>query len=205
MATPSPSQFTDVAEVYDSLMAVVPYRHWVSYIERIWERFESSPTAVLDLACGTGNVTLELARRGYRATGADNAAAMVRQAQAKGAPGVRFLLQDARNLDLPEPFDACICLFDSLNYILTPEELGAAFAGVYRHLRPRGLFVFDVNTIRALERSMFTQEGTGADPSLTYAWRSSYDPNTRLCRIAMQFQVQTRTGTREFHETHIQR
>src|SRR3712207_7668798 len=48
--------------VYDSLMAVVPYRHWVDYVERLWERFESSPTTVLDLACGTGNVTLELAR-----------------------------------------------------------------------------------------------------------------------------------------------
>src|SRR5438034_6566616 len=83
MATPAPSQFTDVAEVYDSLMAVVPYRHWVNYAERIWERFECSPTTVLDLACGTGNVTLELERRGYQATGVDNSAAMIRQAQAK--------------------------------------------------------------------------------------------------------------------------
>src|SRR5688500_10157042 len=119
MASPSPSQFTEVAEVYDSLMAVVPYRHWVDYIERLWERFESSPTTVLDLACGTGNVTLELARRGYRPTGVDNAAAMIRQAQAKQGRGVEFLLQDARSLDLPQPFDACVSLFDSLNYILT--------------------------------------------------------------------------------------
>jgi SAM-dependent methyltransferase len=205
MATPPPSQFTDVAEVYDSLMAVVPYRHWVNYVERIWDRFECSPTTVLDLACGTGNVTLELAQRGYRVTGVDNSPAMIRQARTKRATWMQFELQDARHLDLPEPFDACVCLFDSLNYVLTPEELGSAFAGVFRHLRPRGLFVFDVNTVRALERGMFTQEGTGGDPSLTYVWRSSYDPETRFCRIDMRFQAQTPTGTREFHETHVQR
>lgn len=208
-STPSPSQFTDVAEVYDDLMSVVPYRHWVDYVERICERFEASPTTVLDLACGTGNVTLELARRGYHTTGVDNSAAMLRQAQMKphpvGARPVSFLLQDARALELPGRFDACVSLFDSLNYILTPEELGAAFSGVARHLLPRGLFVFDVNTVRALERGMFTQQGFGADPSLSYAWKSEYDPATRLCRIAMRFQVQTETGTRQFHETHVQR
>jgi SAM-dependent methyltransferase len=205
MLAPPPSQFTDVAEVYDSLMAVVPYRHWVNYLERIWERFECSPTTVLDLACGTGNVTLELERRGYQATGVDNSPAMIRQAQAKEPRQAQFLLQDARSLHLPEPFDACVCLFDSLNYLLTAAELGNAFSGVSQHLRPRGLFIFDVNTIRALERGMFTQDGHGADASLSYAWRSNYDPETRLCRIEMQFQVQTPTGTREFHETHVQR
>jgi SAM-dependent methyltransferase len=205
MRSSSPSQFTEVAEVYDSLMAVVPYRLWVSYVERIWERFECSPTTVLDLACGTGNVTLELERRGYRVTGVDNSEAMIRRAQAKAARHARFLLQDARSLSLPEPFDACVSLFDSLNYLLTPEELASAFAGVHQHLNARGLFVFDVNTIRALERGMFSQEGHGADDTLSYVWRSEYEPETRLCRIAMRFQVQTPTGTREFYETHVQR
>ncbi len=205
MTGPSPSQFTDVAEVYDSLMAVVPYRQWVSYVERLWERFEASPTSVLDLACGTGNVTLELARRGYQVTGVDYAPAMLRQARAKAAPGTRFLLQDARRLELAESFDACVCLFDSLNYLLSPEELRDAFRGVAQHLNPRGLFIFDVNTVRALERGMFSQEGTGADPSLSYVWRSAYEPQTCLCRIAMRFQVHTPTGTREFDETHVQR
>src|SRR5436189_2679035 len=96
--TPNTSQFTDVAEVYDSLMAVVPYRHWVDYVERIWDHFATSPTTVLDLACGTGNVTLELARRGYQVTGVDNSEAMLRQARVKphpaGARPVPFLLQD---------------------------------------------------------------------------------------------------------------
>jgi SAM-dependent methyltransferase len=142
-------------------------------------------------------------------TGVDNSEAMLRQARKKPSPPgsapIPFVQQDARDLHLPVRFDACVCLFDSLNYLLTPEALGTAFAGVAAHLEPRGLFVFDVNTVRALERGMFTQQGFGADPSLSYAWQSSYDPATRLCRIAMRFQVQTTVGTREFHETHVQR
>src|SRR5207302_7221269 len=102
-------------------------------------------------------------------------------------------------------FDACVCLFDSLNYLMTLDDLGRTFAAVRRHLNPGGLFVFDMNTIRALEAGMFNQEGTGRDAGLHYLWRSAYDAFSRRCTIEMDFTVRSGEAVRRFHETHVQR
>jgi SAM-dependent methyltransferase len=157
----------------------------------------------LDLACGTGNTTVELARRSYDVTGVDLSATMLREARAK-APHLPFFEQDVRSLSLPSRFDACVCLFDSLNYVLEWEGLVACAEGVARHLEPGGLFLFDLNAIRALEEGMFTQTGHGHDASVAYVWQSHFFPDTRLCRIDMQFLVHEEEGTRRFEETHWQ-
>ncbi len=211
MPDPAESQFTHVASVYDSLMSVVPYHVWVDYVEGLWALWGFKPRRVLDLACGTGNVALELLARGYEAEGADYSEAMIEIARRK-SPDTPFWHQDARSLQLPgAPFDACVCLFDSLNYLLTTDDLRRAFSGVRRHLAPGGSMVFDMNTVRALETGMFNQRGTGRDDRLTFDWHSAWDPRSRLCTIAMEFRVrearESREGqqTRVFHETHVQR
>jgi len=204
MTVHASNQFRDVAAIYDSLMSVVPYRQWVSYVERIWERYGRRPRRVLDLACGTGNVTIELARRGFEVAGVDYSAPMIEIARQK-APSIPFYVQDARALHLPARFDDAVCLFDSLNYILEWEDLKKALEGVARHLEAGGTFVFDLNAIRALEEEMFTQAGHGHDASVAYVWQSHYFPDSRLCRIDMQFLVHEASGTRQFSETHWQR
>ncbi|MBM3458240.1 MAG: methyltransferase domain-containing protein, partial [Armatimonadetes bacterium] len=78
-----PNQFTDVAEVYDSLMSVVPYKLWLRYVQGLWDEHHYHPRRVLDLACGTGNVTRELRDAGYQVEGADISSAMVRVAARK--------------------------------------------------------------------------------------------------------------------------
>jgi SAM-dependent methyltransferase len=203
---PTPqNQFTTVATVYDHLMQVVPYRHWVDYVEQLWQRFHAAPRTVLELACGTGNVLLELRERGYEVAGVDNSAEMLEEARRKAGPEVDLHCQDMRFLSLGRSFDACVCLFDSLNYLLDEEQLREAFAGARRHLNRGGLFIFDMNSIRALEAGMFNQEGRCADGSLHYVWRSRYDPWTRLCEIEMNFNLRTEEGLRTFIETHVQR
>src|SRR5262249_44848737 len=142
--------------------------------------------------------------RRYQVAGVDSSATMIEEARRKAGPGVELFCQDARALHLDRTFDAAVCLFDSLNYLLEEEDLQQAFAGVRRHLNPGGLFIFDRNTIHALEAGMFNQEGREA-PALAYTWRSHYDPETRLCRIEMDFTARTGDVERTFHETHLQR
>jgi ubiquinone/menaquinone biosynthesis C-methylase UbiE len=201
-----PTQFTQVAEIYDSLMSVVPYGWWVEYIQRLWKRFGLQPRRVLDLACGTGNVLQELLRRGYQVEGADASAAMLQVARRKVPGHVPLWCEDFRSLNVPSPpFDACVCLFDSLNYLLELSDLQKAFHNIRRHLTPGGSLIFDMNAVRALEMGMFDQRGTGRDASLEYDWHSAWEPATRLCTIRMEFRSYEARGTRILHETHVQR
>jgi SAM-dependent methyltransferase len=206
MPSPKADQFHEVAEVYDSLMSVVPYSWWVEYVELLWKWFGLQPRRVLDLACGTGCVTAKLLEHGYEVEGADYSEPMLRIARRKLPEHVALWHQDARELRIPgEPFDACVSLFDSLNYIVELEDLYRVFHAVRGHLAPEGSLVFDMNAIRALEKGMFNQQGTGSDASLEYDWQSAWEPASRLCTIRMEFRVHEHLGTRIFHEMHVQR
>ena len=204
------TSFGPVTPFYDTLMAGVPYRFWMDYLEKVWRRHGQKPKTVLDLACGTGTVSRLLVTRGYTPTGVDLSAGMLEAARLRASEAglsIPFIQQDAADLELGDTrFDAAICFFDSLNYILEPERLQSAFARVSAHLRPGGSFFFDVNTEYALAEGMFNQSCTRKDEALHYRWRSRYTPETRLCTVRMSFSFDDGSGTRRaFTEVHRQR
>ena len=119
----------------------------------VLEHFGLWPRNILDLACGEGTFAVAMARRGLRITGVDLSPEMLEIARGHAAREcleVRYLQQHMRSLRLRGRFDLVTCWFDSLNYLLEIEDLGQAFAGVSRVLDENGIFIFDVNTIRAL-------------------------------------------------------
>lgn len=113
-------------------------------IERLLLPRLQGRSSILDLCCGTGYTTARLERLGYSVTGLDASEQMLRRAR-RHAPHSRFLLADARTFELREAFDAAVSTFDSLNHLMTHEELEAAMGCVYRSLAPGGLFLFDMN------------------------------------------------------------
>lgn len=203
--------FGPVAAHYDALMAGVPYRFWVRYLAQLWAKHGITPKTILDLACGTGTVSRLLAHQNYDVTGVDLSAPMLEQAREAAALehlSLDFIQQDAAELDLGSRcFDSVISLFDSLNYILDANRLRAAFARIWMHLQPGGVFVFDLNTEYALAQGMFNQSSTRQGEPLHYRWRSRYDPQTHLCTVSMRFAYDLgKGGARQvFHETHHQR
>jgi SAM-dependent methyltransferase len=98
---------------------------------------------LLDLCCGTGQITGALSDRGYRMTGMDICEEMLAFARTN-APSCRFLQGDARGFELPAVHHGVLSTSDSMNHIVTLDDLGRVFAGVHRALRDGGLFVFDV-------------------------------------------------------------
>jgi SAM-dependent methyltransferase len=208
--TNSPSSFGPVAPYYDELMQGVPYRFWLSYVEDIWKLHHLHPVKVLDLACGTGSISRLLAKRNYEVMGVDLSAGMLEAARKHAkeeALAIQFVQQDASELDLfDKNFDAVVCLFDSLNYILDSSALRSAFARIFSHLVDGGSFLFDVNTEYALAQGMFNQSCTRKDEALHYRWRSRYDSDTGICTVNMKFSFDPGTGVREnFTEVHRQR
>ena len=135
---------------YDAF-AWVYNRHWGWFAERMLPVLDklvlkSVPpgASVLDLCCGTGQLAHVLTERGLQVTGVDGSEEMLRYAR-ENAPQAGFILADARSFSLPSEFHLALALFDSLNHIMSLEELAWAFGNVYQALLPGGLFLFDLN------------------------------------------------------------
>ncbi len=143
--------YTRYARYYD-----VIYREYlvekvpkiIDFVEEVFKRdAERNVRDVLDIACGTGGPTIELARRGYRVLGLDISSEMIEIAQRKARESsvqVDFRVGDMRRLDFNEEFDAVTCFFSSLEYNLSDEDILSTLNGVYESLRKGGVFVADV-------------------------------------------------------------
>jgi ubiquinone/menaquinone biosynthesis C-methylase UbiE len=136
------------AEYYDTIYQDKLYAQEAAFVAECFERYGNGETKrLIELACGTGRHAFELEALGYSILATDYSEDLLaiarRKAQERGS-AVQFQLADMRelNIDAP-PFDAAICLFDSLGYVRTDEAIGKVLAGVRRHLRPEGLFVFE--------------------------------------------------------------
>ncbi len=142
------SSYDDIAGMYHALWADWYLPAAMPALDRLFFSKLAPGRQVLDLCCGSGHVTKELAARGYVVTGVDNSVELIQLAQ-RELPAIDFRVADARELAFKQEYDAALSTFDSLNHILELEELYDVFAGVRRALRPGGLFVFDMNLAQA--------------------------------------------------------
>jgi SAM-dependent methyltransferase len=197
-------QFGKLAPHYDALMAGVPYRLWVNYIEQILKKINYQPKSILDVACGTGTVSDILYKHGYNVTGFDLSEDMIESARTKH-PHIEFHAMDAETFEFDKKFDMAVSLFDSLNYIIEPQKLASSIKQVGKHLKDGGIFIFDVNTIYALSNHFFDQANLDSTRYPKYIWNSQYDHSTRICTVNMTFEVLEDNEVKEFREVHVQK
>ncbi len=141
--------YTVLAEYYDCIysayLSKVP--DMINSVEEIFSVHARIPVKrILDLACGTGGPTIELARRGYEVVGVDVNREVLRIAEAKSRAlgmNVRFIKMDMKSLDLDEIFDAATIFFSSIQYIGPWSELASFFGKLRRHVKEGGVVVFD--------------------------------------------------------------
>ncbi len=161
------------AFLYDELMSDVPYEKWVEFVEQTMKEQNIKGNKILDLACGTGNITLPLAKKGYNIIGADLSEDMLAVAQQKLAQEgfhVPFYQQDMTELELPEEFD-CITIFcDSLNYVLEEEGVQRTFQRVYEHLKAGGLFLFDVHSLYKINEVFVNETFAVNEEAVALIW-----------------------------------
>ena len=176
-----------LAESYDRLTNDVNYDAVVDFYFSVLQREGLTPRTVVDLACGTGSVTVRLADRGLSVVGVDLSEEMLCVATSKiagreNAPA--FVCQDLTKLHLPRAVDLAVCALDSLNYILDPDNCRRAIERVYKALNPGGCFIFDVNTPRKL-RAMDGEVFLDADDDVYCLWRGEFDEDTNICTYGM--------------------
>ena len=141
--------YTGFAAVYDELMDNIPYEEWGKYLIELLNEYEVKDGIVLDLGCGTGNITEILANNGYDMIGVDNSQEMLNIAMEKRGDdtSILYLLQDMREFELYGTVAAVVSICDSLNYLTEYEDVVETFKLVRNYLDPGGIFIFDLNTV----------------------------------------------------------
>lgn len=194
-----------LSSYYDRFTDDVGYAKWADFFEQIFENEGLSPRLIVDLACGTGSLSYELASRGYEMIGVDASAEMLMQAMNNTIdldPRPIFLQQRMEALDLYGTVDACLCCLDSVNYITDPALLREAMRRVELFLEPGGVFIFDVNTLQKFER-MNGQCYVREDENVYCVWQVDFDGT--LC--SYDFDIFERQGKQwsRYMETHRER
>lgn len=200
--------YENFAQIYDTLMDEVDYEKWAEYLHHIIKSKGITPNYVLDLACGTGNITIPMSRIGYNLWGIDASEQMLSIAENKArmyGEKIRFLRQDMRNLTLTRKFDAALCACDGINYITDKNELTKVFQGVNKILNPGGIFIFDISSFHKLKRiigdNTFIEEKNG----VFYSWENEFDVNSSIVTMRLNFFVPDGTLYRRIEEIHIQK
>ncbi len=137
------------AEFYDKLTSNAEYEKRAEYILGVLNKHNHPTGLTLDLACGTGTLTVLLKKKGVDIYGIDGSADMLSVALQKAADAdeqILFLRQKMQSLDLYGTIDTCVCTLDSVNHITDEKVLLRAFERVSLFMNPEGIFLFDVNT-----------------------------------------------------------
>lgn len=207
-----------LARVYDDVMDHVDYDRWARYVHHCLETHAEQPVrSLLELAGGTGSMAVRLQPmgpgEGYRYWLTDGSEAMVERARAKVAEAGRpiecrqaeFADVSLDALGRDEPFDAVVCVYDGLNYLLDLDAVTDLFRRIAEVLRPGGLAVVDQSTPANSEdnESAFVDEGRVG--GLSYVRRSRYDAAARLHRTTFEIEGTWRGESVRAQEEHVQR
>ena len=192
--------FEKSARYYDTLYSWKDYAGEVAKLHDLIRKYNLGASSLLDVACGTGH-HLELLRERYEVEGLDIDANLLEVAQDKN-PGVPLHAGDMVEFDLGRTFDVVVCLFSSIGYVQTVDNLQRATRSMAHHLAPGGaLFIEPWLTPDAFEAG---QVGLLVvdEPELKITRMSSTRRAARVSILEFDYLVGTAQGTEHFKETH---
>lgn len=205
--------YNKLASIYDGIEADEHSLRMADYCREIFRRFVVRPTCGLDLCCGTGTALVVFSDWGIKMSGLDRSKSMLsvaaRKTRGRGIPLYRMSLPTFR---IPEPatprktrqFDVITCFYDSLNYLSSARQLQTAFRSVYRHLRPAGWFIFDMNTPEALRTIWGGQVYADARQDVAWVWKNEYFEGRQAAACHATCFVKEGRMWKRFDETHVE-
>lgn len=182
--------YSAFSQYYDELMTGVDYPRRAEYLLELLAHLGHSPGLTLDLACGTGSLTLELHRRGVDVYGVDASAEMLSQALEKCAEAgadILFLRQKMQELDLYGTVNTVFCTLDSVNHLQGKEEVRKTFGRVSLFLEPGGYFVFDMNTLFKHEKVLGNHTFVYDTGAVYCVWQNRYLSGSGRVDISLDF------------------
>ena len=198
--------YNDFAYIYDKLINDVDYKEWADYYFKIFQRYGLSPKLGLDLGCGTGNLTVELASRGIEMTGVDLSEDMLMVAREKSeGMDILYLNQDMTEFELYGTVDFIVSSLDCINYITDKRDLQRVMKLANNYLEPGGLFIFDINTRYKLENIIGDNTFILEDDDYFCSWQNEYDKRRKLSDFYLTFFLKDGENYTRFDEHHTER
>lgn len=200
--------FEAMGPVYDDFTAHHDYELWLGSLIPELEANGLTGKKLLDVACGTGKSFIPLLERGWEVTACDISSEMLQLARTKAGERATLVVSDMRDLPKFGEFDLVLCLDDAINYLLEPEELTRALAGMRQNLAATGLLLFDANTIQPY-RTFFAEDVVVEKGGIRLLWRGRSTPEAQPGAIyEATFEVELLEGGSELSvepEVHRQR
>ena len=201
--------YTSFARVYDTFMDNIPYEEWTEYLTGLLKEYGVDDGLVLDLGCGTGNMTELLAAEGYDMIGVDNAEEMLEIAMEKRIESgheILYLLQDMREFELYGTVRAVVSICDSVNYILEEEELLEVFKLVNNYLDPEGIFIFDFNTLYKYAEILGDRTIAESRDECSFIWDNYFYEDENINEYELNLFIQEKDDLyRKYQEIHYQK
>lgn len=203
--------YTTFAGVYDMFMDNIPYEKWAEYLHDIMEEYNIREGTLLELGCGTGNMTELLAEMGYDMIGVDNSEDMLELAmekRLKSGHDILYLLQDMQSFELFGTVKAVVSVCDSINYVTDEAELKEVFRLVNNYLDPRGIFIFDFNTEYKYREILGDRVIAEERDECSFIWDNYYNEQDKINEYELTLFVQSKDNPelyRKYQEVHYQK
>lgn len=200
--------YTVFAEVYDLFMDNIPYDMWFTYLKELLQEQNVTGGIVAELGCGTGIMTRKLKSAGYDMIGIDSSEDMLEVARDKETEGILYLCQQMQQMELYGTVEAFVSVCDSMNYLLSEEDLLAVFKRANNYLEAGGCFIFDMKTQWYYEHTLGDRVITDNREEACYIWDNHYDTETGINEYLLTLFIQDEEDAEVFYrekEYHIQR
>lgn len=170
--------YNNFARFYDLFTDNVDYEGYAKFFHTIMEGHSGKDKILLDLACGTGTLSILFSAMGYDVIAVDSSASMLSEALQKACSrgeNILFLNQDMREIDLYGTINCCVCTLDSLNHLESMEDVRKTFSRVSLFMESGGVFVFDINTPYKHQRVLGDNSFIFEKDDTVCCWRNSTD------------------------------
>lgn len=196
------------AQIYDALMEHAPYDKWVDFTDTIINKYDLNVKQALDLGCGTGEITVRLAEKGFSISGVDLSADMLTQAAMKASEKqliMSWVHQDIRELTGFSNIDLCISYCDVMNYITNQADIKVVFQNVYESLAENGLYIFDVHDYYYAQDDLMDHTFADVTDELAYIWECERGDQAGEMFHYLTFFAQNKNEYTRFDEVHHQK